>query len=82
MGSRGTFIDVNKGNFNFSENGQHYETIGEIEDVKILNQRFGAVKMPEYSHSLNSTYAVIQNGKLKHLTFYDEGHKQVKSINF
>ena len=82
MGSRGAFIDVNKGNFNFNENGQHYETIGEIAWVQILNQTFGAVKAPEYSHSSNRTYAVIQNGKLKHLTFYDENHKQVKSIDF
>ena len=82
MGSRGAFIDVNKGNFNFAENGQHYETIGEIAGVKILNQTFGAVKAPDFSHSSNRTYAVIQNGKLKHLTFYDENHNQVKSIDF
>lgn len=47
-----------------------------------MNQTFGAVKSPEYLHSLNSTYAVIQNEKLKHLTFYDENHRQVKSIDF
>jgi len=82
MGSRGAFIDVNRSNFNFTENGQHYEKIGEIAGVQILNQTYGAVKAPEYSHSSNRIYAVIQSGKLKHLTFYDENHKQVKSIDF
>ena len=82
MGSRGAFINVNTGNFNFTENGQHYETIGEIAGVKILNQTFGAVKAPEFSHSKNRIYAIVQNGKLKHLTFYDENHNQVKSIDF
>lgn len=82
MGSRGAFIDVNRGNFSFAENGQHYETIGEITGIQILKQTFGAVKAPEYSHSSNRIYAVIQNEKIKHLTFYDENHKQVKSIDF
>ncbi len=82
MGSRGAFINVDRGDFNFTENGQHYETIGEIENVKILNQTFGAVKAPEFSHSPNRIYAIVQKGKLKHLTFYDENHNQVKSIDF
>ncbi len=82
MGSRGAFINVNAGNFSFTEYGQHYETIGEIGGVKILNQMIGPVKAPEYSHSKNRIYAIVQNGKLKHLTFYDENHNQVKSIDF
>ena len=39
------------------------------------------VKAPEYSHTANRSYAIVQNGKLKHLTFYDETHSQVVSID-
>lgn len=82
MGSRGAFINIDKGNFCFVENGQHYETIGEIEGTKILIQKIGAVKAPEFSHSKNAIYAIVQGGTLKHLTFYDENHRQFKSIDF
>lgn len=82
MGSRGAFINIERGNFNFVENGQRFETIGEIAGVKILNKLSGSIKAPEYSHSSSRIYAIIQNGKLKHLTFYDENHSQVKSIDF
>lgn len=81
MGSRGSFIDVNRGNFNFTDNGQHYETIGVIGEIQILKQPYGSVKAPEYSHSPNRIYAVIQNDKLKHISFYDDNHKQVKVID-
>lgn len=82
MGSRGSFIDVNRGNFNFVEHGQNYESIGMIDNVKVIVQTSGPVKAPEYSHTANRIYAIVQDGKLKHLTFYDENHKQVKSIDF
>lgn len=82
MGSRGAFIDVYKGDFSFVENGQCYETIGQIEGVVVIKKTHGSVNAPEYSHSSNRIYAIIQKGKLKHLTFYDENHKQVRSIDF
>lgn len=82
LGSRGAFIDVNEGNFNFTEGGQRYETIGEVDGIMILNQTFGPVKAPEYSHTSNRIYAIIQKGRLKHVAFYDENHKQVKVIDF
>ena len=81
MGSRGAFIDINKGNFTFTENGQRYETIGQIDGIQILHQPFGSVKAPEFSHSANRIYALIQDRKLKHISFYDENHKQVKVID-
>ncbi len=82
MGSRGAFVDINKGDFSFKENGKIYENIGEVEGVKVIINPHGPVKAPEYSHSPNRIYAVIQKGELKHLAFYDENHKQIKCIDF
>lgn len=82
MGSRGSFVSVNTGNFTFVENGQRYRSIGEIDGAKVLIQTTGAVKAPEYSHTANRIYAVVQNGVLKHLAFYDENHKQVECVDF
>ncbi len=81
MGSRGAFINVNAGNFNFVEGGQHYFSIGEFNDVKVLVQKEGCIKAPEYSHTANRIYAIVQDGQLKHLTYYDEKHNQVESID-
>lgn len=81
MGSRGAFEDVNAGNFNFVVGGQNYHSVGEVNEIKILVQDKGAVKAPEYSHTKNRAYAIVQNGKLKHVAFYDENHRQVTSID-
>ena len=81
MGSRGAFEDVDTGKFNFIENGQNYHTVGEVDGVQVILQDSGAVKAPEYSHSADRAYAVVQNGKLKHLSFYDETHQQMVSID-
>ncbi len=82
MGSRGAFVDVNAGDFTFVDSGQTFNSIGEVDGVKVLVRTAGySVKAPEYSHTANRTYAVIQDGKLKHLTFYDENHNQYASID-
>jgi len=81
MGSRGAFVSVNTGDFSFVEGGQNYYSIGEIDNVKVLVQKEGAVKAPEYSHTENRIYAIIQKGQLKHIAYYDENHKQVESID-
>jgi len=81
MGSRGAFEDVNIGNFNFVEGGQTYQSVGEVDGIKVLVKTSGSVKAPEYSHTANRVYAIVQNGALKHLTFYDENHKQSVSID-
>lgn len=81
MGSRGAFQDVDTGKFNFVENGQNYHTVGDVDGVQVILQNSGAVKAPEYSHSAERTYAIVQNGKLKHLSFYDETHRQIISID-
>lgn len=81
MGSRGAFEDVSVGDFNFVDGGQTYKSVGEVDGIKVLMRTIGSVKAPEYSHTANRVYAVIQNGALKHLTFYDENHKQSVSID-
>ena len=69
------------GNFHFKEGGQNYHSVGEVDEIQVIIQDSGSVKAPEYSHTANSSYAIVQNGKLKHLTFYDEIHSQVVSID-
>ncbi len=82
MGSRGAFISVERGDFNFVENGKRYDTIGIIDDIQILTMgNVKNVKAPEYSHSSNRIYVIVKNGQLKHIAFYDENHKQIKVID-
>ncbi len=84
MGSRGAFVDVSTGNFSFVEGGQRYFSIGTLStdsNVKVLVQNNGAVKAPEYSHTADRVYAVVQNGMLKHVSFYDETHNQIKAVD-
>ena len=84
MGSRGAFEDVNNGNFTFKQGGQHYSSIGTLKDnpnVKILIQDSSNVKAPEYSHTPGRIYAIVKDGALKHLAYYDNDHKQAVSID-
>lgn len=39
----------------------------EIDGVKVIVRDKGSVKAPEFSHTANRIYAVVQDGKLKHL---------------
>ncbi len=81
MGSRGSFVNVSQGNFSFKENGQTYYSIGNWNNVKVLVRNGNSVKAPEFSHTAERIYAIVQNGKLKHLAFYDKEHKQAISID-
>ena len=84
MGSRGAFVNVDAGNFSFVSGGKNYNAVGALSsdsNVKILLQAAGSVKAPEYSHTAGRVYAIVQNGRLKHLTYYDERHKQSVSID-
>lgn len=84
MGSRGAFADVDKGDFTFKAGGQLYNSIGSLKgnpNVKILVQNTSNVKAPEYSHTAGRVYAIVKDGYLKHLAFYDENHKQAVSID-
>ena len=83
MGGRGSFVDVNSGNFAFKEGGQTYFSIGMIDDnIKVLERPGTSVKAPEMSHTENRIYAVMQKGELKHIAFYNDKHELVKSIDF
>ena len=85
MGSRGAFVDIKKGNFDFVEDGQHYMSLGTLSsdpNVKILIQDSNNVKAPEFSHTPGRIYAIVKEGQLKHLAYYDDEHKQSVSIDF
>ncbi len=84
MGSRGAFVDVNSGDFSFKEGGQHYKSIGILSsnpNVKVIVQDSSNVKAPEFSHTPGRIYAVVKDGALKHVAYYDENHNQAVSID-
>ena len=85
MGSRGAFVNVSGGDFTFIEGGQHYKSLGTLKNnpnVKVIVQDSSNVKAPEYSHTAGRIYAVVKDGVLKHLAYYDENHNQAVSIDF
>lgn len=85
MGSRSAFVDVNVGDFTFVEGSKHYKSLGILKDnpnVRIIVQDSNNVKAPEYSHTAGRIYAIVKDGFLKHLAYYDEEHKQTVSIDF
>lgn len=83
MGGRGQFVNVVTGDFSFIDNGQTFIKVGEIDGVHILiRQAPYSVKAPEYSHTENRIYAISQDGKLKHLAYYDKNHKQIRCVDF
>ena len=81
MGSRSSFKNVNAGDFSFVDGGKTFRSIGGFDNVKILVRDSGSVKAPEFSHTAGRIYAIVQDGKLKHLAYYDENHKQAVSID-
>ena len=82
MGSRSSFVSVNTGNFTFREGRRTYRKVGMVGEIKVLIQTSGAVKAPEYSHTPNRIYAIVQNGKVKHLAYYDKDRRQAVCIDF
>ena len=84
MGSRGAFVDVSSGDFSFKVGGQHYKSIGVLSsnpNVKVIVQDSSNVKAPEFSHTPGRIYAVVKDGALKHIAYYDENHSQAVSID-
>ena len=53
---------------------------GITETLKV--QDSSNVKAPEFSHTPGRIYAVVKDGQLKHLAYYDAEHKQAVSIDF
>ena len=81
MGSRSSFKNVHAGDFSFVDGGKTFRSIGGFDNVKILVRDSGSVKAPEYSHTANRIYAIVQDGGLKHLAYYDEKHRQAVVID-
>lgn len=81
MGSRSSFKDVSAKDLRFTEGGKTYRSVGEIDGIKILIKEKGSVKAPEFSHTKNRIYGIVQNGALKHLAFYDENNRQSAVID-
>lgn len=83
MGGRGAFVDVKNNDFRFVENGQTFITVGEIDGIEIIiRKKPYATNVPMYSHGENKIYAVVKNGKLKSLAYYDEFHCQARCVDF
>ena len=82
MGSRGSMVSVKTSNFTFREAGRIYRKVGMVGNIKVLVQTSGSVKAPEYSHTANRIYAIVQNGEVKHLAYYDKDHHQAACIDF
>lgn len=82
MGGRGSFVNVDAGDFTFRAGGQTYVSKGMIDNVKVI-EKVGSdsVGAPLLSHTANRIYATIQNGRLKYLTFYDQNHNQIKAVD-
>ena len=82
MGGRGSFVDVKGGNFDFVDGGQKYFAIGydKENNIKYLIQPTGSVKVPDYSHTGERIYVIIQDGEVKSIGIY-ENHVKVKSID-
>ena len=82
MGGRGSFININEDNFNFTEGGQKYFALeyDANNNIKYLVQPKGSVKVPDYSHSGDRIYVILQNNEIKSIGIY-ENHVKVKSID-
>lgn len=78
MGGRSSFVDIYGGNFDFVEGGQKYFSIGydAANNIKYLVQPTGSVKVPDYSHTGERIYAIIQDGDIKSIGIY-ENHIKV-----
>lgn len=83
MGGRGAFINVENKDFRFVDNGQTFITIGEIDDIQIISRmKPYQSKAPEYSHTKSRIYAVVKNGIIKNIVYYDSDHKQQRCVDF
>lgn len=51
-------------------------------NVKVIVQDSNNVKAPEFSHTAGRIYAIVKDGQLKHLAYYDENHNQAVAIDF
>jgi hypothetical protein len=82
MGSRGAFVSTKLGNFIFREGNRIYKSVGTVSGINVLIQTKGSIKAPEFSHTPNRIYAILQDGAVKHIAYYDKNHHQSACIDF
>ena len=75
MGGRGTFASGNNVAYT-------YETVGNIEGVKILQGIGGKHSLPEEAHSSNSYIKLKPDGTFHEMRIYDKDHYLVKEIAY
>ena len=75
MGGRGTFAAGNPVDYT-------YETVGFIEDVKILQGINGKHSLPEEAHSSEAYIKLKPDGTFHEMRIYDKDHYLVKEIAY
>ena len=75
MGGRGTYAVGNNV-------GYTYETIGFIEDVKVLKGMDGKHGLPEESHSSTAYIKLKPDGTFHEMRIYDDGHILIMEIAY
>lgn len=75
MGGRGTFAAGNPVPYS-------YETVGNIEGIKVLEGIAGKHGLPESAHSSNAYIQLHPDGKFKMYREYDKDHYLVKEIAY
>lgn len=75
MGGRGTFAAGNPAPYS-------YETIGHIDDVKVLQGINGKHSLPEEAHSSAAYIKLKPDGTFHEMRIYDSDHYLVKEIAY
>lgn len=75
MGGRGTFAAGNSV-------GYTYETVGYIEDVKVLQGLKGKHSLPEEAHSSSAYIKLKPDGTFHEMRIYDKDHYLVQEIAY
>ena len=75
MGGRGTFASGNGVKYT-------YETVGEIEGVKVLRGLNGKHGLPEEAHSSSAYIQLKPSGTFHEMRIYDDEHYLLKEIAY
>jgi hypothetical protein len=75
MGGRGTFAAGNPVPYS-------YETVGNIEGIKVLEGIAGKHGLPESAHSSNAYIKLNADGTFREMRFYDKNHTLTMEIAY
>lgn len=75
MGGRGTYAIGNDVDYT-------YETVGKIEDVKVLSGLNGKHGLPEEAHSSTAYIKLKPDGTFHEMRIYDKNHYLIKEIAY